>query len=454
MAELPLDDILHQTSANITPLNPTSEEIQQAFEQIEQKLPFRYEEALGELLTFTGNLNDPIHRWFFYKESFSPRLVETILERYPAPPYYPAILDPFCGAGTTLMTAQSRSIPAVGIELNPFAAFLSRVKVERCLIDCDQFKTSLEWAIHRSFPTSVHLPELTTFHNEKYFPNNHAYELIQLRDTIWRIRTTPAIKNALLLALAATLEDVSCLRRDGRMLRYKQRTVISPKEALQHRAKAMLEDLQGSLTQLRPQVKVLDGDARELLSILLANNHRRKFGLIIYSPPYPNNFDYSEVYKCELWLVGFISSYREWLQLRRRTLRSHPSCNFPSTSYLRDSSTCRDIYRLVEQAARCTDIGGYAQKCAPKVIRGYFDDLFQSLQQQINRLAYGGYIICVVGNSQHGNLHIPADTLIAKIGQGLGLELVEICVAKLRMSRNQQGRKLRESLVVFRKSRQ
>jgi DNA modification methylase len=30
------------------------------------------------------------------------------------------------------------------------------------------------------------------------------------------------------------------------------------------------------------------------------------FDLILTSPPYPNNIDYSEVYKLELWLLGFI----------------------------------------------------------------------------------------------------------------------------------------------------
>ena len=84
------------------------------------------------------------------------------------------------------------------------------------------------------------------------------------------------------------------------------------------------------------------------------------------------------------------------------------------------------------------------------MIRGYFDEIFISLKQQIDCLALGGYIICIVGNAQHGRLHIPTNTIIAKIGQQLGLELIEICVAKKRSSRNHKSVKLRESLVVFR----
>jgi hypothetical protein len=74
------------------------------------------------------------------------------------------------------------------------------------------------------------------------------------------------------------------------------------------------------------------------------------------------------------------------------------------------------------------------------------------LKEQIVRLAPGGHIVCVVGNSKHGRLYIPTDTLLAKIGQALGLELVEIYAAKYRNDRRQKNQKLRESLVVFTKS--
>jgi SAM-dependent methyltransferase len=438
-------------TAEVTPLNPTSEEINQVFESIEQDLPFTYDDSMEKLLTFVGNLNDPIHRWFFYKESYSPQIVEKILERYPLPPGYFSILDPFCGAGTTLLTAQFQGICSVGIELNPFAAFLSRVKIGRFSIDPEQLGKALQRVLCDKREVACDLPGLTTFHNNEYFPNQNARKLLALRDSIRRRKTTWAVENALLLALASTLEDVSCLRRDGRALRYVPRTVMSPDEALQKRVAAIVEDLETASNKRVASANVLQGDAREIRTVLLRNRIRRKFGMIIYSPPYPNNFDYSELYKCELWLLGFIQSYEQWRNLRKQTLRSHPSYDFPSTAYLRNTPACREIFRLVEQAARCPDIGGYARKTAPKVIRGYFDDLFLSLQQQVSVLAPGGYIVCVVGNAQHGNLHLPADALIAKIGQSLGLELIEICVAKLRMSRNQQIRKLRESLVVLRK---
>jgi hypothetical protein len=159
---------------------------------------------------------------------------------------------------------------------------------------------------------------------------------------------------------------------------------------------------------------------------------------MVYSPPYLNNYDYSEIYKCELWLLGFIQSVDQWRQLRLGTFRSHHSICFPLTDTLRSVPELREVHRLVEQAARCREMGGYAQERMPRIIRGYFDDVAQMLVQQVSHLALGGYIACVVGNSKHGALHISTDALIAKTGIALGLDVVDILC-------------LRESVVVFRK---
>ena len=67
------------------------------------------------------------HRWFNYKEGFSPILVEKIFEEYDIDKNC-IVCDPFCGAGTTLTVAQKHGINSIGFEVNPFAAFITKVK--------------------------------------------------------------------------------------------------------------------------------------------------------------------------------------------------------------------------------------------------------------------------------------------------------------------------------------
>jgi site-specific DNA-methyltransferase (cytosine-N4-specific) len=41
------------------------------------------------------------------------------------------VLDPFCGSGTTLAEARRRGLRSVGVDLNPIACLISRVRVQR-----------------------------------------------------------------------------------------------------------------------------------------------------------------------------------------------------------------------------------------------------------------------------------------------------------------------------------
>src|SRR5437867_1167584 len=64
--------------------------------------------ALGKLLSFEPNLATPVHRWYKFKEGFSRGLVEYLLKQYPpASNKSVRFLDPFCGVGTSLLSAES-----------------------------------------------------------------------------------------------------------------------------------------------------------------------------------------------------------------------------------------------------------------------------------------------------------------------------------------------------------
>src|SRR4030042_5003595 len=71
----------------------------------------------------------PRHRWYYYKEGFSPNLVEKVIEESGITKNE-LILDPFNGSGTTTLTASLLGYKSVGIEVNPFTTFLSDTKTK------------------------------------------------------------------------------------------------------------------------------------------------------------------------------------------------------------------------------------------------------------------------------------------------------------------------------------
>ena len=72
--------------------------------------------------------DSPVHQWYRFVLSYPPHLVRNYVERFDLRAG-DTVLDPFCGTGTTLVECKKLGIASVGLEANPLAAFVSRVKV-------------------------------------------------------------------------------------------------------------------------------------------------------------------------------------------------------------------------------------------------------------------------------------------------------------------------------------
>src|SRR5439155_9892825 len=120
-------------------------------------------------------------------------------------------------------------------------------------------------------------------------------------------------------------------------------------------------------------------------------------GLFLYSPPYLNLIDYSEVYKLELWMLEFIRTQDEFRTLRLGTLRSHPSVTFPKRNILEAAKHHRVICLIGAMAEFVTQ-----HSARPEVgptIWNYFEDMYCALPEQYRCLDPGGRVACVGGKS-------------------------------------------------------
>ncbi|MFW9876302.1 MAG: hypothetical protein ACFFG0_24665, partial [Candidatus Thorarchaeota archaeon] len=69
----------------------------------------------------------PRYRWYSYKEGFSQDIVIDAINNvgFKSSDY---VLDPFNGNGTVTLTSAFNNIKSIGIEINPFVSFMSKVK--------------------------------------------------------------------------------------------------------------------------------------------------------------------------------------------------------------------------------------------------------------------------------------------------------------------------------------
>jgi hypothetical protein len=264
------------------------------------------------------------HRWYKYKESFDQNIVVKAIEECSLSSD-DVIIDPFNGSGTVTLTASTKGYKSIGIEVNPFASFLSSTK--NLSPSIKEFNT-LHSRVLKGVDTGLQSP-LTNFStfsqngkNKKWLFNP---SILSAFEGGWRkalMSDTPA-KNLTQLALIGAAMDNSNAVRDGKCLKYKNNweqlkyDKYSFLNSLERRLKIMQEDIEG--VELRNQALIVTGDARQEL-----NNYKGKpYKLCVTSPPYLNSFDYTDLYRPELFLGEFIKSNVELQFLRTKTLRSH-----------------------------------------------------------------------------------------------------------------------------------
>src|SRR5258706_1944429 len=408
---------------------------------------------LRHLCNTQQNQSIPIYSWFNLKEAFSfdfPLWVVAYLEKefgY----HTECVLDPFIGGGTTSISLSSKDITITGVEYNPFIAWVAQVKSHWWAYDPQEIARAIgKFTFKPPAGGRFDWPELTTFHNRKYFRSDDIRIFLHILTQIDSSETSDLTRHFLRLGVASSIDDIANLRKDGRALRYiKKKGRPTAQTALINRWQYNLKGLEESLKHVNytgsNTSSVWRGSAVNLSGLrnpweddTQASLASSSFDLVLYSPPYLNNFDYSEIYKLELWLLGFLKTYEQWQKLRQGTIRSHHSVKFQATSHLADNPNTAEIASQLDAMGRSACLSGYARENMPPVILGYFDDMSLALKEQFRVLKPGGYLAYMVANSRHANLPIATDLIIGEIARLIGFTPLLLNVLNKRNGRTRQ----------------
>lgn len=439
------------------------------YQELETRFPPTQGADYERLVVAHGNASEPVHRWFRMKEAYSPYLLARVLKDLEIADDAPlSILDPFAGSGTTATSALllERTEPprAVGIEVNPFLALLARVK-SQCLslssaerehlADEVRVGAGAVLAPRRGRPTSA--PKLAAFRREEYFPAESLTALLKMRTNLHEIAPGLA-RDLLAVLLAATVEPSSRLRKDGRALRFEAAKVVEePRAGFLTRVEAACSDLCN--VKSSGTAAVIHGSA--LLPEPWDAIENDAWDLCLFSPPYPNNIDYTEVYKLEAWFLELIDSAVGFRAQRRATMRSHPSIVFePQAHPVQDGEArCADspptvVGELASQLLRAVPADRY-QRQRERTIRGYLADSYTVLANAHGKIRSGGALVYVVGNSRHGSKDhaytIASDVLLARLAEDIGFVFDTLQVGR-DLHRRGRHSHLRESVVFLRKA--
>jgi hypothetical protein len=347
----------------------------------------------GDDFTFSPDKKKALYNWFYYKEAFSSFFVERIIKELDLKPPF---LDPFCGAGTTLLYCKLKNLESVGVDCNPLSVMISRVKTRN--YDIDVLKSTFEQIFKTESIESNKEWGFKFFKPETVFPRKSLSDFFSLKEKINEIETQRE-REFFLVALTSVIPQTSFILKDGGVLKIDKKKRLMPvRIAFKRKALRMISEA-SMLKGIEPEV--LNGDARDFECF-----NGLKFSSIITSPPYLNGVDYSKIYGLELNVVG------GWSANFLRSFLLSKSMNVMKDAYFEDME---------------------------KVLRVFDDCLIDE-----------GIAAMVVGNSVVGGEMIKVDEILAEMGSAIGFKS-EIIVGKERGVRHLGFPSVRESVVIFRK---
>ncbi len=449
--------MVSSSQALVPELSKAARQVETLYKHLEQDLNISHAPHFKDLVCPKNWKEHAFDRWFKLKEGYSSFMIQQLLDEFGATPRE-WVLDPFNGSGSTIVGAMKAGINGAGFEVNPFLATLAKTKVKRWndITQLERAVSSVLANVKAGHPVEIEPPALTI--TSKLF-REQLDDVLRVKQEILNI-DDPDVRNFLLVGFGCILERASYARKDGNGLKWpasKHPLPLLP--TLEGQYRLMLEDIESSqgMSHGNQHHVVFNGDSRsfdirgtaqhppELVSDMLENTRYS-----IFSPPYANCFDYTEVYKIELWMLDFIKDYADLKVLRENSLSSHLNKKYDTGT----SPSIPELDFVVEQVPWTATWG--KQKMRAMVV-AYFDDMYKVFSQVDRILNDKGTIICIVGNSAYGNIPVATDLFLAMQLQDLGFEDVEIRVARQLGTSSQQlkvlkdNAYLRESLVIARK---
>jgi hypothetical protein len=442
----------------IKPLRPRAAELDASLKDLPLP-PATLTDWLGgrepsHLSTNSGTPLVAFQTWRNFKEAFAPELIGQAFEETSAALGRPIAtsIDPFGGSGTTALSSQFLNVRPTTIEVNPYLADLIEAKLARYDIDglIDDYATVRERLTDVQedwFPGAPNTFVEPGRSGRYIFNTEVACRLAGLRHAILNLEdaTNGRLLRVLLSSIAV---DVSNVVVSGKGRRYRrgwearQATASQVTGLFDEAFIRAVYDLRRYQNRACLDYTLLRGDSR------LLTPSEGSFDVAIFSPPYPNSFDYTDVYNIELWVGGYLDGKTSNQALRQQTLRSHVQIkrSFETTELI--SPTLDRVFGELEEVR-----GNLWNKAIPDMVKAYFGDMQTIMSHLSGSVVRNGRAYMVVGDSRYHGVQIPVADILIELAESRGFEkIADEPFRSMRASPQQGGRKeLLESLITLRR---
>ncbi|MCL6528205.1 MAG: site-specific DNA-methyltransferase [Thermaceae bacterium] len=373
------------------------------------------------------------HDYYQYPGMMVPQMLEKLLETVLTHrPWTTNVFDPFMGSATTLSESLRFGLNYVGVDINPLAVLLGRVKsqvVSHVRITKESERLLLRIEHDKSKRIDVDFPG-----RRKWFLPKAAIELSRIRRNIMAV-SSRAYRRFFWVALAETIRLTSNSRTSTFKLH------IRPQEELDERSVWPIEVFRDVLKNNLKSLKAFQADleGRELITrseyvgssvIKLGSITQARFSgvprsdLLLTSPPYGDNgttIPYGESSFLPLqWIPvediddnydrNLITTTKE---IDARSLGGKLKGALEAAEKVLERSA--SLRAVVDQLAAM----GVARD-RPLRVTAFYRDLDASLEPILGRMKPGGLMVWTVGRRSVAGLRIPMDDILEELLKARG----------------------------------
>lgn len=379
-----------------------------------------------------------VHGLHEYKGKFNPQIVRGIVNLMGLDDRA-VIFDPFCGSGTTLVECFHAGHPAIGIDINPLAAFIASAKLKALSIDVEEIANSFEiilseFAKRRKQFVVKETDDLRYLYLKNWFNEGTLLDIELLLALVKKYGGES--RDVLLVLISDLLRDYS-LQEPGD-LRIRRRKSPFPKEALVDRLKKSFESTYNKLKYAKSIIGNNRIKAFAYVDDIRAISNKDNYGIkppydaALTSPPYATALPYidtnrlslvwlglcpaSDIIKLESLLIGSREA-RNKTVLRTQMLEN--SCELPRNIV----NLCKKIDGSLSQN------DGFRRQAVPWLLYRYFADMKRSFLSVHKLLKKNSPYALVVGRNHtvtNGErMAIDTPELLAELAQQCGWGLKE-----------------------------
>ena len=367
---------------------------------------------LSSDLSFKNSGKSPVHSIHAFAARFPPQLPRHFITGLTEPG--DIVLDPMSGSGVTITEAWLLNRNVIGVDMDPLALRISRVKIKQyypdLLLKSGYTVVSLATKMVSADKPAARLLqeyEKTTLKFIDYWFTPETQK--ELAALAWQIKQEQVseIREFLEVVFSSVIITKSggvSMARDLAHTRPHRVADKVPKSALQM-FEIQLSKAVRAVQENRSSTKalVIPADCRNLP---LPDNY---VDLIVTSPPYANAIDYMRAHKFSL--VWFGKEVKELSTLRSKYIGSENVGGKMEIPMPKEIITC--ISRLGELDRRKAD-----------VLLKYFQEMKKSLEQMYRVLKKEHAAVVVVGPSTMRGMAIETHTLLAALATSIGFTVI------------------------------